>query len=146
MPRKGPATKSPVIADPVYNSPVVTALINKVLLHGKRSTAEAIVYDALEGVREKTQVDPIITNATRRHPEFARTRDDRGEFEHPDERTYSTIRGQENLERIQADRDAIASERRRRALLPSSPSRLALTYDVPPRGMGPEDGIPPRRP
>lgn len=61
MPRKGPAVKSPVIADPVYNSPVVTALINKVLLHGKRSTAEAIVYNALEGIREKTQVDPVIT-------------------------------------------------------------------------------------
>ncbi|MFM7861081.1 MAG: 30S ribosomal protein S7 [Candidatus Nanopelagicaceae bacterium] len=61
MPRKGPAVKSPVIADPVYNSPIVTALINKVLLHGKRSTAEAIVYDAMENIREKTQVDPIIT-------------------------------------------------------------------------------------
>ena len=51
MPRKGPAVKSPVIADPVYNSPVVTSLINKILLHGKRSTAEAIVYGALEGCR-----------------------------------------------------------------------------------------------
>jgi len=61
MPRKGPAVKSPVIADPVYNSPVVTALINKILLHGKRSTAEAIVYAAMENIREKTQVDPIIT-------------------------------------------------------------------------------------
>jgi len=61
MPRKGPVVKSPVVADPVYNSPVVTALINRVLLHGKRSTAEAIVYNALEGTREKTQVDPLIT-------------------------------------------------------------------------------------
>ena len=61
MPRKGPAVKSPVIADPVYNSPVVTALINKVLLHGKRSTAESIVYDALENCRAKTEVDPTIT-------------------------------------------------------------------------------------
>ena len=61
MPRKGPAVKSPVIADPVYNSPIVTALINKILLHGKHSTAEAIVYDAMENIREKTQVDPIIT-------------------------------------------------------------------------------------
>ena len=61
MPRKGPAVKSPVIADPVYNSPVVTALINKILLHGKRSTAESIVYHALEGCRAKNQVDPIIT-------------------------------------------------------------------------------------
>ena len=61
MPRKGPVVKSPVVADPVYNSPVVTALINRVLLHGKRSTAESIVYNALEGTRTKTQVDPIIT-------------------------------------------------------------------------------------
>ena len=61
MPRKGPVVKSPVVADPVYNSPVVTALINRVLLHGKRSTADAIVYNALEGTREKTQVDPLIT-------------------------------------------------------------------------------------
>jgi len=61
MPRKGPVVKSPVVADPVYNSPVVTALINRVLLHGKRSTAEAIVYSALEGTRKKTEVDPLIT-------------------------------------------------------------------------------------
>ena len=61
MPRKGPIAKSPVVADPVYNSPVVTALINRVRLHGKRSTAESIVYNALEGTREKTQVDPLIT-------------------------------------------------------------------------------------
>ena len=61
MPRKGPAPKSPVIADPVYTSPVVTALINKVLSHGKRSTAEKIVYDALENCRAKTEVDPVIT-------------------------------------------------------------------------------------
>jgi small subunit ribosomal protein S7 len=61
MPRKGPIAKSPVVADPVYNSPVVTALINRVLLHGKRYTAESIVYNALEGTRAKTQVDPLIT-------------------------------------------------------------------------------------
>ncbi|MEN9453990.1 MAG: hypothetical protein RLZZ19_477 [Actinomycetota bacterium] len=61
MPRKGPAPKNPVIADPVYNSPVVTALINKVLTHGKRSTAESIVYNALENCRTKTEVDPVIT-------------------------------------------------------------------------------------
>jgi small subunit ribosomal protein S7 len=61
MPRKGPVVKAAVVSDPVYNSPVVTALINRVLLHGKRSTAEAIVYNALEGCRAKTQVDPVIT-------------------------------------------------------------------------------------
>ena len=62
MPRKGPVAKDPVVADPVYSSPVVTSLINKILMHGKRSTAEAIVYQALEGCREKTGgTDPVIT-------------------------------------------------------------------------------------
>ena len=61
MPRKGPAPKRPVIIDPVYGSPLVTSLINKVLLDGKRSTAERIVYGALEGCREKTGNDPVVT-------------------------------------------------------------------------------------
>ena len=61
MPRKGPAPKRPVIIDPVYGSPLVTALVNKVLLDGKKSTAERIVYGALEGCREKTGTDPVIT-------------------------------------------------------------------------------------
>jgi small subunit ribosomal protein S7 len=61
MPRKGPAPKRPVIIDPVYSSPLVTSLINKILLDGKRSTAERIVYGALEGCREKTGTDPVIT-------------------------------------------------------------------------------------
>ncbi|MEU3352651.1 30S ribosomal protein S7 [Streptomyces sp. NPDC037389] len=61
MPRKGPAPKRPVIIDPVYGSPLVTSLINKILLHGKRSTAERIVYGAMEGLREKTGNDPVIT-------------------------------------------------------------------------------------
>ena len=55
MPRKGPAPKRPLVIDPVYGSPVVTQLINKVLLDGKKSVAEHIVYGALEGVREKTR-------------------------------------------------------------------------------------------
>jgi small subunit ribosomal protein S7 len=61
MPRKGPAPKRPVIIDPVYGSPLVTSLINKVLMNGKRSTAERIVYGAMEGLREKTSNDPVIT-------------------------------------------------------------------------------------
>jgi small subunit ribosomal protein S7 len=61
MPRKGPAPKHPVVIDPVYNSPLVTSLVNKVLLDGKRSTAERIVYGALEGCREKSGGDPVIT-------------------------------------------------------------------------------------
>ena len=61
MPRKGPAPKRPVVIDPVYGSPLVSQLINKVLLDGKKSTAERIVYGALEGCREKTGADPVIT-------------------------------------------------------------------------------------
>ena len=61
MPRKGPAPKRPVIVDPVYASPLVTSLVNKVLEDGKRSVAERIVYGALEGCREKTGTDPVIT-------------------------------------------------------------------------------------
>ncbi|NLI19461.1 MAG: 30S ribosomal protein S7 [Actinomycetales bacterium] len=58
MPRKGPAPKRPLVVDPVYGSPVVTQLVNRVLLDGKKSVAQSIVYGALEGVREKTQQDP----------------------------------------------------------------------------------------
>ena len=61
MPRKGPAPKRPTITDPVYASPLVTQLVNKVLLSGKRSLAERIVYGAMEGCREKTGGDPVIT-------------------------------------------------------------------------------------
>ena len=61
MPRKGPAAKRPVIVDPVYGSPVVTQLVNKILLDGKKSTAERIVYQALEQAREKTGTDPVVT-------------------------------------------------------------------------------------
>jgi small subunit ribosomal protein S7 len=50
------------VVDPVYNSPIVTQLVNKILLSGKRSTAERIVYGALEGTREKTGgTDPVVT-------------------------------------------------------------------------------------
>jgi len=61
MPRKGPAPKLPLINDPVYGSPLVTQLVNKILLDGKKSTAERIVYQALEQAREKTGTDPVVT-------------------------------------------------------------------------------------
>ena len=61
MPRKGPAPKRPIIIDPVFQSTLVTQLVNKILLDGKKSTAEAIVYGALEGCREKTGTDPVVT-------------------------------------------------------------------------------------
>ncbi|MGH3873727.1 MAG: 30S ribosomal protein S7 [Pseudonocardiaceae bacterium] len=61
MPRKGPPPKRPLISDPVYGSPLVTQLVNKVLVEGKRSVAEKIVYQALEGCRDKTGTDPVVT-------------------------------------------------------------------------------------
>ena len=61
MPRKGPAPKRHIDVDPVYGSQVVTSLINKVLLDGKKQVAQRIVYAALEGAREKTGTDPVIT-------------------------------------------------------------------------------------
>ena len=60
MPRKGPAPKRPVIADPVHDSPTVTQLVNQVLMDGKKSTAQQIVYGALAGVAEKTQTEPTV--------------------------------------------------------------------------------------
>ncbi|GIF41183.1 30S ribosomal protein S7 [Actinoplanes xinjiangensis] len=60
MPRKGPAPRHPVVADPVYNSPLVTQLVNKILVAGKRQLAERIVYGALEGAREKSGTDPVV--------------------------------------------------------------------------------------
>jgi small subunit ribosomal protein S7 len=61
MPRKGPAPKRPLVVDPVYGSPLVTQLVNKVLNSGKKSIAEQIVYGALEGCREKSGADPVVT-------------------------------------------------------------------------------------
>ena len=61
MPRKGPAPKRPIDIDPVYGSPVVTQLVNKILLDGKKQTAQRIVYGALEGCRDKTGTDPGFT-------------------------------------------------------------------------------------
>ena len=60
MPRKGPAPKRPLVVDPVYGSPLVTQLVNKILLDGKKSIAENIVYGALEGCRDKTGSDPVL--------------------------------------------------------------------------------------
>ena len=59
--RKQQAPKRHIVKDPVYNSELVTQLVNKVLLDGKKSTAERIVYGALEICREKTGTDPVGT-------------------------------------------------------------------------------------
>ena len=61
MPRKGPAPKRPVVADPVYGAPIVSQLVNKILLDGKKGLAERIVYGALEGVSAKNQQDAVAT-------------------------------------------------------------------------------------
>jgi small subunit ribosomal protein S7 len=60
MPRKGPALKRPVVADPVYGSPVVSQLVNKILVKGKKGLAERIVYGALEGVATKSGQEPVM--------------------------------------------------------------------------------------
>ncbi|CAN5624659.1 30S ribosomal protein S7 [soil metagenome] len=62
MPRKGPAPRRELMPDPIYRSVVVTQVVNKVLQRGKRSTAERIVYGALEIVAAKTgSDDPVAT-------------------------------------------------------------------------------------
>jgi small subunit ribosomal protein S7 len=61
MPRKGPAGHREIEPDPIYQNPLVTQLINKILLAGKKSTAERIVYRALESISERTANDPVIT-------------------------------------------------------------------------------------
>ena len=61
MPRKGPAPKRPIVVDPVYGSPLVSQLVSKILLDGKKTVAQSIVYDALEGTRAKTGTDPVQT-------------------------------------------------------------------------------------
>ncbi len=59
MPIKGPVTKRDVLQDPVYNSKIVTRFVNKVMLDGKKSVAENIVYDAFDIIRAKTGKDPL---------------------------------------------------------------------------------------
>ena len=61
MPRKGPAPRRELVADPIHRSVVVTQLINKVMLHGKRSVAEKIVYDAMDIIAKKTGEEPLDT-------------------------------------------------------------------------------------
>jgi small subunit ribosomal protein S7 len=59
MPRRAAAQRREVAPDPVYNNRLVTQLINKVLLHGKKSVAERTVYGAFDIVEEKTGTDPL---------------------------------------------------------------------------------------
>ena len=59
MPRRAEVSVRPIAPDPLYNSPLVTQVINKVMARGKKSTAEKIVYDALTRIGEKTGKPPV---------------------------------------------------------------------------------------
>ena len=59
MPRKGYVAKRDVLPDPIYNSKVVTKLINNVMLDGKKAIAQKIVYDAFDIIKEKEQKNPL---------------------------------------------------------------------------------------
>ena len=59
MPRRGYVAKRDVLADPVYNSKLVTKLINNIMLDGKKGVAQKIVYQAFEIIQDKTGRDPL---------------------------------------------------------------------------------------
>ena len=59
MPRRGNIAKRDVLADPVYNSKMVTRLINNIMYDGKKGVAQKIVYEAFDIVKEKTGNDPL---------------------------------------------------------------------------------------
>jgi small subunit ribosomal protein S7 len=61
MPRRGAASRRDVVPDPIYQNVLVTQLINKVMLSGKKTLAERTVYRALDQISEKTANDPVIT-------------------------------------------------------------------------------------
>ena len=60
MPRKGYVAKREILPDPIYNNKVVTKLINQVMLDGKKTVAQKIVYGAFEIVGEKTGKEPLV--------------------------------------------------------------------------------------
>ena len=59
MPRRGNVPKREVLPDPLYNSIVVTKLVNSVMLDGKKGVAQKVVYGAFEIIKEKTEKDPM---------------------------------------------------------------------------------------
>lgn len=59
MPRKGPVSKRDVLPDPIYNSKLVTRLVNKIMIDGKRGKAQTILYSAFDIIRERTGKDPM---------------------------------------------------------------------------------------
>ncbi len=61
MPRRGAPPKREIEPDPIYQNVLVTHLINKIMLHGKKTLAERVVYQALDKISEKTANDPVLT-------------------------------------------------------------------------------------
>jgi len=59
MPRKGPVPRRDVLPDPIYNSKLVTRLINRIMVDGKRGVAQRILYEAFELIRQRTGKDPM---------------------------------------------------------------------------------------
>jgi small subunit ribosomal protein S7 len=59
MPRKGPVAKRDVLPDPIYNSKLVTRLINQIMIDGKRGTAQKLLYNAFELVKERSGQEPM---------------------------------------------------------------------------------------
>ena len=59
MPRRGNIAKRDVLADPIYNSKMVTRLVNSVMLDGKKGVAQKVVYGAFDIIKEKTEKDPL---------------------------------------------------------------------------------------
>ena len=59
MPRRGNVPKREILPDPMYNSVLVTRLINTVMLDGKKGVAQKVVYDAFNIIKDKTGNDPI---------------------------------------------------------------------------------------
>ncbi|WLR50957.1 30S ribosomal protein S7 [Bacillus tianshenii] len=59
MPRKGPVARRDVLPDPIYNSKLITRLINQVMIDGKRGTAQTILYNAFNLVQERTGNEPM---------------------------------------------------------------------------------------
>ncbi|MCZ8523776.1 MULTISPECIES: 30S ribosomal protein S7 [Paenibacillus] len=59
MPRKGPVTRRDVLPDPVYNSKLVTRLVNRIMFDGKKGVAQAILYNAFNLIQERTGKEPM---------------------------------------------------------------------------------------
>jgi small subunit ribosomal protein S7 len=66
MPRKGPAPRRELVADPIYKSVLITQLVNKVMLHGKRTVAEKIVYDAMAIIQSKLEGEDQAIDTVKR--------------------------------------------------------------------------------